>query len=59
MGNSFGTEGIIDRFESAGLIVKVTQVVLHEGDEPDVLADLLTPTRWPAKTVLKFTLRFS
>ena len=35
------TEGIIDRFESAGLIVEIAQVVMHEGDEPDVLVDLL------------------
>ena len=37
MGNSFGPKRVVDRFESAGLIVDVPQIVVHEGDEPDVL----------------------
>ena len=40
----------MDRFESAGLIVEIAQVALHEGDEPDVVTDLLDADLWPAKT---------
>jgi len=30
----------LQRFESAGLVVEVSQIVVHEGDEPDVLVGL-------------------
>ena len=40
MGNTFGPNGFVDRFEPARLVVEVAQIVVHEGDEPDALADL-------------------
>ena len=30
----------MDRFESTCLIVEVSQIIVHEADEPDVLVDL-------------------
>jgi hypothetical protein len=30
-------EGIIDRLESAGLIVEVSPIVVHDGDQPDAI----------------------
>jgi hypothetical protein len=47
MRNSFRTKRVVDRFESAGLIVEVAQIVVHEGDEPDVLVHWLTATFCP------------
>jgi hypothetical protein len=47
---NFRTEGILDRFEPAPLIVEVADVVVHEGDEPDALGHLgdadLLPGTW-------------
>ena len=40
IGNTFGPKGFVDRLEPAHLVVKIAQIVLHEGDEPDALADL-------------------
>src|SRR5262249_57230255 len=34
------TERIVDRFQSARLIVEVAEIVLHEGDEPQALGHL-------------------
>jgi hypothetical protein len=39
MGNTVGPNGILDRFQPTRLVVKVSQVVVHEGDEPDALVD--------------------
>jgi hypothetical protein len=39
----FRTEGILDRLEAARLVVEVAEIVVHEGNEPDVLGDLLDP----------------
>jgi hypothetical protein len=35
----FGHYGIRDRLQPARLVVEIAQIVLHEGDEPDPLAD--------------------
>ena len=40
MGNTFGPNGLSNRFQPTGFVVKVPQIVVHEGDEPDALADL-------------------
>jgi hypothetical protein len=32
-----------DRFDPTRLVVEIPQVVLHEGDQPDVLAHLRDP----------------
>ena len=40
IGNHFGVERILNRFEPTGLIVEVAQIVAHEGDEPDALTHL-------------------
>ena len=37
----FRSEGILDRFEPAGLVVEVAEIIVHEADEPNLLADLL------------------
>ena len=34
-------ERILDRFQSARLVIEVSQVVLHEADEPNAVLDLL------------------
>src|ERR1043166_8448929 len=39
-GNSFDPNGVLDRCQPARLIVEIAQIVLHEGDKPDALADL-------------------
>jgi len=44
-----GAQRIIDRFEPAGLVVEIPQIVLHEGDEPDALADLRQADILPGK----------
>jgi len=36
----FRSKRILDRFQPTRLIIKIAQVVVHEGDEPDALADL-------------------
>ncbi len=51
IGNTFGPKGIVDRFEPAGLIVEIPQIVVHEGDEPDPLADLRHADILPRKHV--------
>ena len=40
MGNSFGPNGLSIRLESAGLIVEIPQVVIHEGHQPEVIVGL-------------------
>ena len=40
MGNSFGPNGFSIGSSLTRFIVEIPQVVLHEGDEPDVLTDL-------------------
>ncbi len=37
----FWPEGILDRFEPTRLVVEVAEIVVHEADEPNLLADLL------------------
>ena len=37
------TDGILDRFEPAGLVIDVARVAVHEGDEPDALPEAGTP----------------
>jgi len=37
----FRSEGILDRFEPACLVVEVAEVIVHKADEPNLLADLL------------------
>ena len=32
-----------DRLEPTGLVVEISQIVVHEGDEPDALAHLTHP----------------
>src|SRR5262245_32443977 len=39
-GGHVRAEGILDRLEAARLVIKISHVVLHEGDEPDALAQL-------------------
>ena len=39
-GQQFRAERSVDRFQPAGLVVEVAQIIAHEGDEPDALADL-------------------
>src|ERR1700726_2097978 len=36
----FWPEGVFKRFEPAGLVIEVTEIVIHEADEPDLLAHL-------------------
>jgi hypothetical protein len=43
VGNTFGPNGLSIRFEPAGLVVEIAQIVLYEDDEPDPLADLRHP----------------
>jgi len=33
-------EGAIERFQPAGLVIEVAEIVIHEGDEPDLIAHL-------------------
>ena len=35
----------MQRFESAGLVVEISQIVVHEGDEPNVLVGLFDSDR--------------
>ena len=32
---------VFDGFEPAGLVIKVAEIVFHEADEPDLVADLI------------------
>src|SRR5215813_10230152 len=34
------SEGIGNGFEPAGLVVEIAEIVIHEGNEPDILAHL-------------------
>jgi hypothetical protein len=46
-----------DRLEPAGLVVEVSEIVVHEAGEPEMVVDLLDADGLPAKTWLRFTLR--
>lgn len=39
------------------LVIEETQIVVHTGDEPDLVADLLHAHVWPSKTALGLTFR--
>jgi hypothetical protein len=41
IGNTFGPKRALKRFEPAGLVVEVSQVVVHEADGPDVVVGLV------------------
>ena len=41
MGNTLYTERVFDGLQSTGLVIDVTEIVLHEADEPYFVADLL------------------
>ena len=55
IGNTFTLNG--SRLDAAGLVIEVAEVILHEADEPDFIVNLLMPTFWPAKTVLRLIFR--
>ena len=40
IGNTFGPKGFRDGLQPAGLVVEVPQVMIHESDEPNVVAHL-------------------
>jgi hypothetical protein len=40
MDNTFGPEGIIDRFEPACLAVEVAEIIVHKADQPNLIAHL-------------------
>jgi len=40
MGNTFGHEGIFQRFQHASLQIEVTQIIIHKADQPDVVVNL-------------------
>jgi hypothetical protein len=40
IGKHFRTERVLDRFQPTGFVVEVAQIGMHEGYEPDALADL-------------------
>jgi hypothetical protein len=40
MGNTFGSNGLSDWLESACLVIEVAQVVVNEGEQPYLVADL-------------------
>ena len=41
IGNTFALEGAFDGLQPAGFVIEVTEIVVHEADEPNVVADLL------------------
>jgi len=41
---------MLDRLETAGLVVEVAEIVVHQGDQPDVVVDLLDAHVCPANT---------
>ena len=47
---------MVDRFEPARLVVEIAQIVLHEGNEPNVLADLRDADLLPGKDVTEIDL---
>ncbi len=57
IGNTFRAERIFDRLDSSHLVVEVAQIVLHEGDEPDALADLRDAHVLPGEDVTEMILR--
>ena len=56
-GYQFRTERIIDRFQPTRFVVEIAQVGVHEGNEPDVLADLFHAHFLCAKTWLTLVFR--
>ena len=49
IGNRFGPNGFLIGSSQQVLIVEVAQIVVHEGDEPNVLADLFDTHLLPRK----------
>src|SRR4051794_36991297 len=43
------SERIGNGFEPAGLVVEIAEIVIHEGDEPDILAHLFDADLLPSK----------
>ena len=46
---TLSAERDLDGFEPAGLVVEIAEIVIHEGDEPDILADLFDAHLLPSK----------
>lgn len=40
MGNPFGPKGFVEWFQSACLIVEISQIIVHEAGQPDSVLDL-------------------
>ena len=40
IGNTFASERVFDGLEPARLVIEVTEIILHEADEPDLVGNL-------------------
>ena len=47
----FRSKRVLDRFQPARLIIKIAQIVPHEGDEPDAPTDLSDADAWAGEDV--------
>src|SRR5262249_2815259 len=51
--STLGPRGGGEGFEPAGLVTEVTEIMVHEGDEPDFLAHLFDVDLLPANAMLR------
>jgi len=41
MGDTFGPNGLVERFEHPSLQIEVPQIIIHKADQPYVVVNLL------------------